>query len=202
MYSLPTSITIRDNEFKIRENGDFRMILDCFSALQDSELTKDERVISCLIIFYADVNDIDDLYTVFFDEEGIQEAIEKMFNFFECNQTNVGMKQKYKLIDWETDSQLICSAINNVANMEIRSVPYCHWWTFMGYFTSIGESVLSTVVSIRHKSATNKKLEKYEKDFKKDNPQYFLFDYRTEEQKEEDERIRAMFNGGSVNGQK
>lgn len=176
------------------------MILDCFSALQDSELSKEERVISCLIIFYEDFNSIEDLNEILADEEMTKEIVEKMFNFFNCNQTSVGMTEKYKLIDWEQDSQLICSAINNVAKIEIRSMPYCHWWTFMGYYISIGESVLSTVVSIRHKSAYGKKLEKYEKDFKKENPQYFSFDYRTAEQKEEDERIRAMFNGGAISG--
>lgn len=200
MYSLPTTIKIRDNEFKIRENGDFRMVLDCFSALQDSELSKEERVISSLIIFYENLNGLDDVNELFNDEEATTEAIEKMFNFFNCNEPSIGLKQQYKLIDWEQDSQLICSAINNVAKIEIRSMPYCHWWTFMGYYISIGDSVLATVVNIRHKSATHKKLENYEKDFKKDNPQYFSFDYRTEEQKEEDERIRAMFDGGNVSG--
>ena len=66
----------------------------------------------------------------------------------------------------------------------------------MGYYISIGESVLSTVVGIRHKIATGKKLEKYEKDFKKDNPNYFNFDYRTSEQREEDAKFRAMWEGG------
>lgn len=200
MYSLPTTIKIRDNEFKIRENGDFRMVLDCFSALQDTELTKEERVISSLIIFYDDVHSVFDIYELFPDDESMTLAIQEMFNFFQCGQSGVGAKQNHKLIDWELDSQLICSAVNNVAKIEIRSVPYCHWWTFMGYYISIGESVLSTVVSIRHKTAEGKKLEKYEKDFKRDNPQYFSFDYRTAEQKEADEQIRAMFNGGDVNG--
>lgn len=118
-----------------------------------------------------------------------------MFNFFNCGQNNVGAKQDYKLIDWEEDAQMICSAINNVSKTEIRSVEYCHWWTFMGYYTSIGESVLSTVVGIRNKVAKGKKLEKYEQEFKKDNPQFFSFDYRTLSQIEEDAKIRMMWEG-------
>ena len=200
MYSLPTTIKIRDNEFKIRENGDFRMILDCFSALQDSELTKEERVISSLVIFYDDIQYLEDLYKLFPDEDTMMIAVNEMFNFFNCGQTTVGATQHHKLIDWELDSQIVCSAINNVAKIEIRSLPYCHWWTFMGYYISIGDSVLSTVVGIRHKVAVGKKLEKYEKEFKRDNPQYFSFDYRTAEQKEEDAKIRAMFEGGDVSG--
>lgn len=197
MYTLPTTVKIRDNDFKIRNKGDFRMVLDCFNALQDANLTQQERVISSLIIFYDDVHSYEDLCVLFKDDEDLKLAIEKMYNFFNCNQKEVGAKQNYKLIDWDNDSQIICSAINNVANIEIRSLEYLHWWTFMGYYISIGESVLSTVVSIRHKIATGKKLEKYEKDFKKDNPNYFNFDYRTSEQREEDAKFRAMWEGGS-----
>ena len=197
MYTLPTTVKIRDNDFKIRNKGDFRMVLDCFNALQDANLTQQERVISSLIIFYDDVHSYEDLCVLFKDDEDLRLAIEKMYDFFNCNQKEVGAKQNYKLIDWDNDSQIICSAINNVANIEIRSLEYLHWWTFMGYYISIGESVLSTVVSIRHKIATGKKLEKYEKDFRKDNPNYFNFDYRTREQREEDAKFRAMWEGGS-----
>ena len=197
MYSLPTTVKIRDNDFKIRNKGDFRMVLDCFNALQDANLSQQERVISSLIIFYDDVHSYEDLCVLFKDDEDLKLAIEKMYEFFNCNQKEIGAKQNYKLIDWDNDSQIICSAINNVANTEIRSLDYLHWWTFMGYYISIGESVLSTVVSIRHKIATGKKLEKYEKDFKKDNPNYFSFDYRTSEQKEEDAKLRAMWEGGT-----
>ena len=197
MYTLPTTVKIRDNDFKIRNKGDFRMVLDCFNALQDNNLSQQERVISSLIIFYDDVHSYEDLCVLFKDDEDLKLAIEKMYEFFNCNQKEVGAKQNYKLIDWDNDSQIICSAINNVANIEIRSLEYLHWWTFMGYYISIGESVLSTVVSIRHKIATGKKLEKYEKDFRKDNPNYFNFDYRTSEQREEDAKFRAMWEGGS-----
>ena len=197
MYTLPTTVKIRDNDFKIRNKGDFRMVLDCFNALQDDNLSQQERVISSLIIFYDDVHSYEDLCVLFKDDEDLKLAIEKMYEFFNCNQKEVGAKQNYKLIDWDNDSQIICSAINNVANIEIRSLEYLHWWTFMGYYISIGESVLSTVVSIRHKIATGKKLEKYEKDFRKDNPNYFNFDYRTSEQREEDAKFRAMWEGGS-----
>ena len=196
MYTLPTTVKIRDNDFKIRNKGDFRMVLDCFNALQDDNLSEQERVISSLIIFYDDVHSYEDLCVLFKDDEDLKLAIEKMYDFFNCNQKEVGAKQNYKLIDWDNDSQIICSAINNVANIEIRSLEYLHWWTFMGYYISIGESVLSTVVGIRHKIATGKKLEKYEKDVKKDNPNYFNFDYRTSEQREEDAKFRAMWEGG------
>lgn len=196
MYSLPTKIKIGDNEFNIRNNGDYRMVLECFSALQDTELSEEERIISSLIIFYEDFNSYRDVAIILNDDDLATEAVKKMYDFFNCGQKDVGAKQNYKLIDWEQDSQTICSAINNVAKTEIRSVEYCHWWTFMGYYLSIGESVLSTVVGIRDKIARGKKLEDYENKFKKDNPQYFAFDYRSASQIQEDEEFRRMWEGG------
>lgn len=192
MYTLPNSIIIGDTEYTIRNNGDYRTILDCFSALDDIELPQQYRIYSALIIFYDGINSVDDVENKL--GENVEEAVNKMFDFFNCGQENVGMQVNYKLIDWEQDSQIISAAINNVARREIRSEPYLHWWTFMGYYCSIGESILSTVVNIRDKIVKGKKLEKHEKEFKKNNPQYF--NWRAEDiQKQEDDKLAfSMWN--------
>lgn len=180
MYELPTSVFIKDQEFKIRNNGDFRVILDCFDAYNDISLSDKERAIAALIIFYGEVDDIADLHKL----PDLDEAIKQMDLFFNCGQEKVGLQTHYKLIDWNQDSSLISSAINNVAKTEIRSVEYCHWWTFMGYYLAIGECPLSNIVNIRYKIATGKPLEKYERKFKQENPEYFTTDYRTNDTKE------------------
>ena len=54
MYEIPTTIELDGKEFNIRNNGDYRTILDCFNALQDAELNKQERLFASLIIFYQD----------------------------------------------------------------------------------------------------------------------------------------------------
>lgn len=192
MYTLPNSIIIDDTEYAIRNNGDYRTILDCFSALEDIELPQQYRIYSALIIFYDGINSVDDVENKL--GENVEEAVNKMFDFFNCGQENVGMQVNYKLIDWEQDSQIISAAINNVARREIRSEPYLHWWTFMGYYCSIGESILSTVVNIRDKIVKSKKLEKHEKEFKRNNPQYF--NWRAEDiQKQEDDKLAfSMWN--------
>lgn len=191
MYELPTSLTINGTEFKIRSKGDFRMVLDCFEALNDITLSEQERMLSALIIFYEDMNSVIDL-NIF---EDISEAVKQMELFFNCGQEKVGLQTNYKLIDWDKDSPLICSAVNNVAKMEIRNVEYMHWWTFMGYYLAIGDCPLSNIVSIRHKIATGKRLEKYEQRFKAENPEYFTNDYRTTSQKElEKEFLETIWN--------
>ena len=40
MFRIPVEVTINGKTHKIRENGDFRMVLDCFKALEDTELDK------------------------------------------------------------------------------------------------------------------------------------------------------------------
>jgi len=172
MYEIPTTITVGSTEYQIRNKGDYRMVLDCFSALQDASLNSNERLFCSLIIFYEDINCIADINKF----EDLEEAATKMFDFFNCGRSqSVGKKMNHKLIDWEQDSQIICSAINKVANKEVRAEPYIHWWTFMGYYSAVGESLLSTIVSIRDKIVRGKKLEKHERIFRQENPEYFVW---------------------------
>ena len=192
MYELPTTVTVNDKIYTMRNQGDYRMVLDCFRVLNDVELSDKERILACLIICYEDFNDIEDVLLV--GEGNLSPLIDKTFNFFNCGQAHSSAETNYKTIDWEQDSQLISSAVNKVAGQEVRAVPYMHWWTFMGYFNAIGESALSTVVGIRSKIAKGKKLEKYEQEFKRDNPQYFTWDMRTLKQKEDDELLNQLWN--------
>ena len=191
MYEIPTTIEIDNRVFPIRCRGDYRMVLDCFVCLNDTDLTEQERMLASLIIFYEDFNDITDISAE--DNSTIQKLIKAMYNFFECGENPVHATP-FKVIDWNKDSQIIASAVNKVANVEVRSVEYLHWWTFMGYFSEVGESVLATVVSIRNKIKRGKKLEKHEKEFMHNNPHYFNWDSRTLEQKQDDDDILAMWN--------
>ena len=191
MYNIPTSITIQDRVLNIRNKGDYRVVLDCFSALNDLELDKQERMVACLIIFYEDLNSIDDVNNL----SDMEQAIKEMYRFFNCGaDESIGAKFNYRLIDWDKDEQMICAAINKVANSEIRLAPYLHWWTFMGYYTAVGDSLLSQVVSIRHKIVANKKLEKYEQQFKRDNPQYFIWNHKSLEDQEAEDWVVKMWN--------
>lgn len=193
MYSIPQAITINNKSYAIREKGDYRMVLDCFKALNDEELDKTERVVACLMIFYEDFNSIQDVANI----GDLEPFVKEMYNFFNCGEeSGIGMKVPHKLIDWERDSQIISSAINKVAGKEIRAESYVHWWTFMGYYLAVGESPLATIVGIRSKIVKGKKLDKSEQEFKRNNPQYFNWNAKTIEQKEADELARQLWNSG------
>ena len=168
------------------------MVLDCFAVLNDVELTDSERILACLMIFIDGFDTVEDVLSV--DEDEMKSLVDNTFLFFNCGQKNSGAEMNYKTIDWEQDSQLISSAVNKVAGREIRADLYLHWWTFMGYFNAVGESALSTVVGIRSKIMKGKKLEKYEQEFRRNNPQYFTWDSRTLKQKEDDELLNQLWN--------
>lgn len=188
MYQLPTEIEIEGRSFPIAENGDFRMVLECFSCLEDVELTQQERVFSALCIFYD--LDFDELVNL----GNIETAIKEMYKFFEADMPEAKEGQDYKLINWETDAAMICSAVNKVANKEIRSESYLHWWTFMGYYLAIGESSLSTVVGIRSKIVKGKKLEKWEREFREENNQYFNWNSKSIQQMEDEAWLKSVWN--------
>lgn len=193
MYEIPTSILIGEQSFPVRNKGDFRMVLDCFAALEDIELTKQERIVASLIIFYDGMKTLEDLTQ--FDD--IETAVKEMYRFFNCGRIDDNTRvPPYRLIDWEQDEQMICSAINKITNKEIRFEPYIHWWTFMGFYTAIGESLLSTVIGIREKIITGKKLEKYETKFRLHNPQYFIWNAKTLEEQEAEAEIMSLWNAG------
>ena len=192
LYSLPTSLNIDGREWKITNNGDYRVVLDCFDALTDEEMSKQERVVACLLIFFEDLNTVEDCM-VFGDK--LPEVVNQMKIFFNCgHEDSVLAKTEGKYFDWNIDSQLICGAVNAVAKFDVRSPQYTHWWTFLGYFSNIGEGTFLTVVSIRSKIIRGKKLEKYERDFRRDNPQYFVWNSKDNSQQEIDEWVKSIWN--------
>lgn len=174
MYELPNTVTVAGKSYRIRNDADYRTILGVIEACEDPELTKEERTVSAFIIFYADINDYEDIFTVFGDD--MEAAVKAMLNFISYNDSeDIASTARTKLIDWIQDESLIISGVNSVAKTEVRALEYLHWWTFLSYYMAIGEGPLATVVSIRNKLAKGKKLEQYEKDFRRENPHYFIW---------------------------
>lgn len=187
MWEIPTTITLNDKEYPIRNKGDFRMIMDVLSVISDEEYDTSENIIAAAYIFYEDFDSI--------PEEDKQQAYREMVKFLNLGEEEEddGKKQP-KLMDWEQDEKMLVSAINKVAGKEIRFEPYIHWWTFMSYYSAIdGECSFAYVVSLRNKIKRNKKLTKEEKEFIRDNPQHFTWKKdRIRDKKLEDE-LRASF---------
>lgn len=179
IYDLPTSLIVGEVEYRIRYS--WRSVLDVLAACADPELDNAGKAECMLKILYPDWDKI--------PEHLFPEACKKACEFIDCGQKDDG-KPKPKMIDWEQDAPIIIPEINKVAGKEVRLEPEIHWWTFFGWFMSIGEGTLATVVHIRQKKAKGKKLEKWEKEFYTANKD--LIDIKTpetEEMRKEKENI-------------
>lgn len=179
LWDLPTSAEIGGVSYQI--HADFRDILDIFRYLNDPDRPEYLRWRIAVSLFYD--GDI--------PQEHLQEAMNYLADFISCG--DMDGKPGHKLLDWDQDAQIIVADVNKVAAMEIRSLPFLHWWTFVAYFNAIGEGQLSTVVSIRDKLRRGKPLEKWENDYYRWNKERIdLKQKYSAEEIAEQERLKKM----------
>ena len=187
-WEFPTSLNIGGVDYEIRT--DYRAVLDLLTALNDEELTDTDPQIEAymksrviLEIMFPQCDDIPEEYT--------QEALDKVIEFIDMGITEDSKKPK--TMDWEQDAPILIPAINKVLNTEIRAQKHIHWWTFLGAYMEIGESLFSNIVHIRQKKAKGKKLEKWEQDFYKENKSLIDFKQKNQRSNEEKELLRDYF---------
>ena len=148
---LPKALTVNGEEYTIRT--DYRVALTIFEAYNDPDLSQADKAFVCLNCLYETM------------PPDISAALEQAAWFLDGG-AKVKLKQlPVKTIDWEQDEGLIFPEINRAAGGEVRALEYLHWWTFLGYFSSMGECLYSQVLNIRQKRAKGKKLEKWEQEF-------------------------------------
>lgn len=156
-WDLPTAIEINGNVYPIRNKCDYRVVLDAICALNDVDLTNEDKIKCALFIFYEDISRIDDIET----------AIKEMFRIINNgevdNETN---DRKPQLMDWEYDFPQLAPPISRVLGYDVRTPDkYTHWYSFLGGYMEIGECTFSTIVSIRSKKSKGQKLDKWEIDY-------------------------------------
>lgn len=179
-WEKPTSLVIGGVGFSIRT--DFRAILDILKYYNDPDYEDDEKVLICLQILYRDFDSI--------PPERYEEALEKAVEFIDAGIEDDG-KSKPRLMDWEQDAALLLPPINKQLGYDCRDIENLHWWTFIGAYMEIGESLFSEVLHIRSKKAKGKRLEKYEQEFYRENKH--LIDIKTK-LSEEEEAEKARLN--------
>lgn len=179
LWELPTSAEIGGTVYPI--NADYRDILEIFRYLDDPDQPEYIRWQIALALFYEGE----------IPQAHMQEAMEFLSDFIACG--DAGGKPGPKLLDWNQDAQVIVADVNKVAGMEIRAIPFLHWWTFLAWFNAIGEGQLSTLVSIRDKLSRGKKLEKWEQDYYRKNRERVDLKKRySAEELAEQERLKKL----------
>lgn len=160
MWDLPMSVEIDGKEYAIRNNCDFRIVLDVISALNDEELEMEQRVQCALFIFYEDLTRLTD----------VQKAVAEMLKIINLGEETKEEERKPKLMDWEHDYPQLAPAISRVLGYSVRQkTTYTHWYDFIGAYMEIGECTFANIISIRNKRMKGKKLETWEQDFYREN---------------------------------
>ena len=180
---LPETLTVGGKAYPIR--SDFRAALIIFQALDDPELDGREKAAVMAESLYERPEEI--------PAELFPEALERASWFLDG-----GDMPKTELhartLDWEQDEGMIFAAVNKTAGFEVRSVKYMHWWTFLGYFSESGDTLLSTVMHLRQKLARGKKLDKWEQEFIAGHRSLVMIKRKkTEEEKAEEDFVNSLF---------
>lgn len=167
-WELPESLRVGQNLWPIR--SDFVSALNCMEVLEADDLDEAEKAEFVCVIIYPDWEQI-------FEQGLFQEAVQAAFDFLDGGMPKKTADEsaadpKGKVMSWTEDGAMIMNAINEHRPVDVR-ISKPHWWTFLGYYMEIGESLFSTVLSLRQKIRDNKKLDKHEKEFIQRNPQYF-----------------------------
>lgn len=134
---------------------DFRTVLKLFPMFDDPKLSdKEKAYVTCKVLYDCDI-----------DEDDFDEATQQAYWFIDGGEMPKSEPEKARIIDWKKDERIIMPAISKtVGVVDIRNLPYMHWWTFLGAFGEMGEGLFSLVLDLRRKMAEGK-LEQWEKDF-------------------------------------
>ena len=183
MWDLPFSVTIDGKEYEIDQQCDYRVILNCIGFYEDVNLDLSTQHQAAFITFYKDPYSI----------KNVDEGIRQMLRIIDCKseeefaeKSNYQSEPQPRIMSWRKDFKFIAPAVSRVLGYDIRMPnKYTHWWTFTGAYQEIGESVWSTLISIRRKKIKGEKLEKWEQKIYKEDKQYIdLPQNLTDEEKE------------------
>lgn len=160
-YSLPYSVNIDGEKINIRNKCDFRVVLDVIEALNDEDLTEQEKIQCALYIFYGE-----ELTKI----SNYEEAVKQMLIVVNGGEEEAEQTEKPRLMDWKHDFQQIAPPVSRVLGYDVRTPDrFTHWYTWLGGYMEIGECTFQNVVSIRSKRMKGKKLEKWEEEFYREN---------------------------------
>lgn len=134
------------NEYKgFPINSDFRIGIQIFQALSDSDLADMEKIpISCALLFGVEgVTEYPDMKTM---QEGIQWFLS---DWYTDNPVKVKEEQK-KDMDYDIDQWRIYSAFLTQFGINLNTVDM-HFWVFMGLLSTLEECAFTRIVDIRTK---------------------------------------------------
>lgn len=167
---LPQELEVGGRLLPIRT--DFRDVLNLFPMFDDTKLTDAEKAyVACRNIYKCSITaDI-------FDE-----AFEKLSWFIDGGDMPKE-EAPVKVLDWEKDERVLMPAISKTVGVpDIRSLPYMHWWTFLGAFGELGDGLFTMILNIRRKLADGEKLDEWEQKWAHKNSDLIVIQSKEEEE--------------------
>lgn len=164
-WDLPKAVEIDGKEYKITNECDYRVVLDVIKVFKDNDLSDAEKVFCGLSIFYEDKE-------VLKDAKIGNEALKQMMIIINNGEEQTEEDNSPPIMDWEHDFNMLAPQINKVLGIEIRNPDkYLHWYTFVGGYYGIEpeNNPWATIIGIRNKLRSGKKLEKWEEKFYREN---------------------------------
>lgn len=168
---LPQTLDVGGRSLPIRT--DFRDILNLFPMFDDPELTDEEKAyVACKNIYLCDITP--DIFDI---------ATEKLWWFIDGGDIPKDDPAPVRILDWEKDERTLMPAISKTVGVpDVRSLPYMHWWTFLGAFGEMGEGLYSTILNMRRKLADGEKLDEWERKWIQKNKDLVVIHTKEEEE--------------------
>lgn len=174
---------VKEKIGNIKINTDFRISILFELLMQDNTVSKKEKILQSLQLYYPDLDKIKD-----FDK-----AIQDMLWFYRCgkeladSKENNIVERNKQIYSYEFDDDKIYSAFMEQYNIDLQDIKYLHWWKFKALFNALSENTqFVKIMGYRAMNVNEIKDKKMKKQYRKLQKMYALPDMRTEEEKEYD----------------
>lgn len=153
---LPTKIKVKEHIYDI--NYDYRTIIRVLLALEDQDLTKEEKMLIMVKNIYKE--DIKD--------EDFEEACLKAIKFIDCGKEYQEKKEKPRIYSFKKDANYIFTGINATHHTDVEENPNLHWWKFMSFFMDMSpECFFGELVYYRTRKMEGKLTKEEKKQYEK-----------------------------------
>lgn len=177
------NVLLKERFCEIEFNSDFRISILFELLMQDKHISKKNKILQALKLYYPHLEQITDF----------EKAFEDINWFYRCgkdleilnNKSSSGNSKQ--IYSYEFDDEYIYSAFLQQYNIDLQDIDYLHWWKFRALFEGLSKD--TKIVEIMGYRATDlsKIKDKTEKArLKKLKKIYKLPDMRTQAEKEAD----------------
>lgn len=150
---LPKKIKVNENIYDI--NYDYKSIINILLALEDEELTNNEKIYVMIKNLYIDE----------IPENDLEEAIEKAIKFIDLGKESDDSNHKSdtRTYSFEKDASYIFSGINQTHHIDLEEKKNLHWWKFMSMFMDMSPDCMFGELIYYRKRKAEGKLNKEER---------------------------------------